>query len=86
MGCWFFKKWGEELEEFEGEGFCLWVFGFESCKAEAVDGVDCSVKDATEADFFFEFVTDAGTVGERGIGREWGEDGVDEDGKVGDGF
>ena len=23
---------------------------------------------------------------ERGIGREWGEDGVDEDGKVGDGF
>jgi len=21
-----------------------------------------------------------------GIGREWGEDGVDEDGKVGDGF
>ena len=65
-GVGFFKKWGEELEEFEGEGFCLWVFGFESCKAEAVDGVDGGVKDATEADFFFEFITDAGTVGEEG--------------------
>jgi len=65
-GVGFFKKWGEELEEFEGEGFCLWVFGFESCKAEAVDGVDGGVKDATKADSFFEFVTDAGTVGEEG--------------------